>query len=277
MNLPDSLVIGPQKAGTTWIHCYLQSRGDVCLPEGVKETMFFDRYYGKGKAWYADHFQPQAAMQRTIEVAPTYFHHEEAPKRIHEMLGLIPLVCTLRDPSKRSFSLYLHMRRYGMTSCTDFREAASKHPEIIGTSLYATHLKRWIGAFGREKLLILLQEDLAEQQQDYTRMLCDHLNLPFEQPGVLLQERINAATLPPSPLLAKFGQGVADRLRSAGLYPIINWAKQMGLKSLFFGTSGRAMPALSADERRWAVAQFQNEIDELEVILQRDLSRWRVC
>jgi hypothetical protein len=48
MSKPDAMVIGPMKAGTTWLYSYLISRGDVCLPEGVKETFFFDRRFNKG-------------------------------------------------------------------------------------------------------------------------------------------------------------------------------------------------------------------------------------
>lgn len=277
MSLPNALVIGPQKAGTTWIHRYLEARGDVCLPHGVKETMFFDRHYKKGMNWYAEHFQPASGMQHTIEVAPTYFHHQDTPERIHNILGPIPLVCTLRDPAKRSFSLYLHMRRYGMTTCTDFREAAEKHPEIIETSFYATHLKRWFEIFGQDKVLVLLQSDLADHPETYTRMLCKHLQLPFVEPGEMSRERVNTATLPASPALASVGQKLADSLRAAGLYPLINFAKRAGLKSLIFGRSGKTVPKLSPEEQCWAMERLRPEVRELESMLQRDLSDWSKC
>lgn len=277
MSLPSALIIGPQKAGTTWIHRYLESRGDVCLPHGVKETMFFDRHYKKGADWYAEHFQPASGMQHTIEVAPTYFHHPDTAARIHDELGSIPLVCTLRDPAQRSFSLYLHMRRYGMTTCTDFREAVSKHPEIIETSFYATHLKRWFEIFGQEKVLVLMQSDLAERPQSYTRMLCNHLELPYVEPGEMLHERVNSAALPTSPVLASVGQKIADSLRTAGMYPLINIAKRAGLKSLFFGRSGNTVPKLSPEERCWILERLRPEVRELEAMLQRDLSDWSKC
>ena len=277
MSLPNALVIGPQKAGTTWIHRYLELRGDICLPKGVKETMFFDRHYGRGETWYANHFHPDENTRRIVEVAPTYFHHPDAAARILDTLGSIPLICTLRDPAERSFSLYLHMRRYGMTACTDFREAAHRHPEIIDTSRYASHLKRWFEVFGRENILVLLQEDLAEKQHEYSSLLCQHLELPFVEPGEMLRERVNAAALPSSPALASAGQKIADTLRAAGLYPLINWAKQAGLKSLFFGRRGTDVPQLTTEERFWIVDRLHPEIEDLESLLERDLSHWRKC
>ena len=128
-------------AGTTWIYQYLQSRDDICLPYGVKETMFFDKFYCKSLKWYENHFKNIKSVKKIIEVAPTYFHHNLAPERIYGTLGNIPLLFTLRNPANRCYSLFLHMRRYGMTKCTDFIDAAHKHPEIIQTSRYAYHLK----------------------------------------------------------------------------------------------------------------------------------------
>lgn len=275
MTLPDALVIGPQKAGTTWIHRYLESRGDVCLPHGVKETMFFDRCFDKGEAWYDRHFHLNSQQRLTVEVAPTYFHHPRVPERVRDTLGDISLLCTLRDPAERSFSLYLHMRRYGMTACKDFRSAVERHPEIIETSRYATHLERWFDVFGHERILVLFQEDLAERPADYTANLCRHLQIPFQEAGEALEERINAAALPASPGLAAAGQRIADGLRAAGLYPLINMAKSIGLKSVFFGRSEGELPRLSESERRWLVGILLPEIDRLEAMLDKDLSSWR--
>jgi len=273
--LPSALVIGPQKAGTTWIHHYFESRGDICLPGNVKETMFFDRRFDKGIAWYKKHFVPDGQIRCTIEVAPTYFHYPDVPKRVYETIGKIPIVSTLRDPAERSFSLYLHMRRYGMTRCTSFEEAVEKHPEIIGTSMYATHLKRWFAVFGQENVLVLLQEELKSHQTEYVQRLCEHLGLPFMLPGDELRKRVNMAALPKSPLLAAIGQATADGLRSAGLYSVINLAKGIGLKSLFFGHEGSDVPRITPKERAWVVNRLKLEIEELECMLGIDLSAWK--
>lgn len=274
-SLPSALVIGPQKAGTTWIHRYLELRGDVCLPHGTKETMFFDRRFDKGAGWYVRHFRHHGGHCLTVEVAPTYFHHPDVPKRIYETIGKIPIVCTLRDPAERCFSLYLHMRRYGMTKYTTFENALEKHSEIIETSMYATHLKRWFSFFGREEVLVLFMEDLKKNQAEYVRRLCEHLSLPFIPPGAELQERVNQAALPKSPILASIGQTTADKLRELGMYSLINMAKRIGLKSFFFGREGGDVPRMTTKEKKLVVHHLKSEIEELENLLGLDLSSWK--
>jgi len=277
MSLPRAIVIGPQKAGTTWIHRYFENRGDVCLPHGIKETMFFDRHYDKGNEWYSSHFKACDSAMLAVEVAPTYFNHPQAPERILNSLGRILLVCTLRDPAERSFSLYLHMRRYGMTACTDFREAIAEHPEILESSDYIVYLERRISLFSQENLLVLLLEDLAFQPEHYARRLCDHLCLPYIEPDSRLNRKVNAAALPVSPVIASLGQKIADWLRSKKFYAPINLAKQIGLKSVFFGKSGNEVPRITKEERCWVVERLGPGIEKLEKLLGRDLSHWRQC
>ena len=88
------------RSATTWIHRYLKSWDDVCLPTDVKETFFFDRRFTKGLGWYSRHFRGcQASKFRiTVEVGPSYFHSEKAPARIRDVLGQIPLIVIYRNP-----------------------------------------------------------------------------------------------------------------------------------------------------------------------------------
>lgn len=114
--LPKVLFVGPQRTGTTWIYEYLRARGDVALPKDVKETWFFSHFFEKGVNWYASHFTSQKPSNCVVEVDPTLFSHPEAPKRVYDVLGSdVTIICTLRDPVKRSISHYLHAKRYGWT------------------------------------------------------------------------------------------------------------------------------------------------------------------
>lgn len=273
--LPDCLVIGPQKAGTTWIHQYLESRGDVGLPQGVKETFFFDRRYQRGIGWYSRHFQEADNKQRIAEVAPSYFHCTEAPTLIAQNLGSIPLICTLRHPAKRAFSLYLHLRRFGKTR-GPFVEAVKQHPAILSSSRYFTNLSHWMDAFGKNKIHVLFLEDLAKDADSFTRQLCRHLDLPFLGLDPARNQRVNEAALSPNPHLAWCVKGLADLSRSFGLYGMIGIAKKVGLKEVIFGRPGKAeLPKLSREDCIWFTAQLEQEIANLENLLGVDLAHWR--
>jgi len=261
---PDALVVGPMKAGTSWIHDYLESRGDVVLPNGVKETFFFDRRFDKGMGWYAAHFchYDVAVHQLCIEVAPSYFHCPEAPTRIRETLGDVPLIVTLRDPVKRAWSHYLHLLNRGYTR-KSLREAVNDFPEILEASRYKTCLNRWQATFPSQDIHVLRLEGLTESVDDFVADLCECLFLPYVAPADYLRGKRNAARVPAFHLIASVGIWGGNMLRSFRLYRIVNVAKRLGLKEMFFGRPGaRALPSLSDADGQWLESQLAGEMPE---------------
>ena len=275
--LPDTIVIGPQKGGTTWIHRYLESRGDVCLPYGVKETFYFDRYFDRGLSWYRGHFRTANRTACTTEVAPSYFHCEDAIDRIARTFKHVRLICTLREPVARTYSLFLHRRRYGDCSGS-LREEVAKNPILVESSRYATILTKWIDAFGKNALHLLFLEDLSADCERYARDLCQCLQLPFDGVDESISKAVNQATTPPNKSAAKFGKQIADMLRHRGCHRVVEYAKAIGLKSLLFGRPETSkIPPISNSDHLWLAEQFVDEIDQLEVLLDTDLSSWRKC
>jgi hypothetical protein len=239
--LPNALVIGPMKSGTTWIQDYMQSRGDVCLPDRVKETFFFERYWERGTGWYSGFFQYANSQEKPLclEVAPSYFHNPDVPRRVQEALGDVPLLVTLRDPIKRAWSHYLHLRHRGDTRAS-LQEAVAQHPQIIEASRYRACLERWYAVFPKGRIHIVWQDLLKESPDDYARQVCNALALEPRPVPKTLKGRSNEAAVPSSYWLAMAGSAVARSLRHGGLYNIVNGAKQLGLKRLFFGNPGSA-------------------------------------
>lgn len=257
--LPDALLIGPMKGGSTWIHDYLSSRGDVCLPAGVKETFFFDRRFDRGTAWYERHFDryEPGRHRRTMELAPSYFHSPEAPERVRSVLGDVPLVVTVRDPIKRAWSHYLHLRRYGYTR-DPLPEAAEDFPELLQASRYAACLERWQSSFGTGRLHILWQEVLASDPERYASELCAALDLPFEGLPEGAQGRSYEAAAAPVPWLAALGRRASYALRGRGFHGVVNVARRSGLYRLFFGSpGGDRLPELTGVDAEWLRVQLE--------------------
>jgi len=277
MPLPDALVIGPMKAGTTWIYRYLANRGDVCLPAGVKETFFFDQRWTFGISWYTPHFQhfEPVRHRRIMEIAPSYFHVDAAAERIRDTCGEIPVIVTLRDPVKRAWSHYLHLRTKGYTAAPLGR-ALDRHPEIINASRYVSGIQRWRNALGRRNVHALIHDDLADYPTRFAEQLCDAVDLPFEGIPEECHGTANAGSIAPSVRLAAFGRNVADRLRDYRLYWMMNAAKRLGLKHLFFGTGrDRPLPEPTAEEKAYLVDELTPQLDQLEQILSRRFDAWR--
>ena len=78
--LPDYLIIGAQKAGTTSLYDYLQSSPDI-RPALTKEVHFFDRNFQRGPAWYRAHFPLSSATRDWVtgEASPYYLLHPRVP------------------------------------------------------------------------------------------------------------------------------------------------------------------------------------------------------
>lgn len=249
MTLPTALVIGPMKAGTTWVQDYLAWRGDVCLPAGVKETFFFDRHFDRGADWYRAHFRHHdpARHRAVTEVAPSLFHGDDVPDRVAQTLGSLPLIVTTRDPVARAWSHYLHLRRKGYTRAP-LAEAVARHPEIIAASQYDAQLDRWRAALPQAPLTVLPLEDLIANPSDYAARLCDALGIAPRDPPETLGAA-NASGVPPSFLLARLGRQTAAAIRSAGGYGVVNLAKRLGLKRVFFGADGGNRLEIGDDDR----------------------------
>ena len=258
------LFIGPMKAGTTWIHEYLQSRGDVVLPSGVKETFFFDRNFDKGLSWYASHFSSSVVGDPLlVEVAPSYFHNDVVPVRVGETFNDLQVIATLRHPVKRAWSHYLHLRRYGYTS-KSLQDAVRDYPQIIEASRYSRCLERWGAVFGAGNVHVLWQEDMIASLDDYADRISTMLGLCVVPLDNYMRTPSNEAAVAPSAAFAALGRKISYFLRDRRLYNIVNLAKKSGLKNIFFGTPGsKSLPILSDEDFAWLHTKLREDYNSL--------------
>lgn len=276
--LPTGLSIGPMRTGSTWLHEYLLSRGDVCLPQGVKETFYFAENHGNGGAWYAAHFRhyDPRRHRRIIEVSPTLFQNPQAPARVRDTLGRPVLLATLRRPIDRAWSHYLHLRQYGTTTL-GFDAAVRQLPSIIDSSLYARHLGRWLDAFGGDAVHIAFYRDLKEHRSEYVRVVDATFGLPPGAAESLPAGKVNPGGLPRNLLVARLSRKAAASLRRSGLHRLVNAGKRLGLSDLVYGRSGHAAPrpTMQPATRRYLVDRFAPDVAELERLLGINLDAWR--
>jgi len=213
--LPDFLILGAQKAGTTSLHRYLEQHPAV-LPPSIKEVHYFDVQWWRGPRWYRSNFP--TAMQRratrrandgiaiTGESSPYYLAHPLVAARVRATLPDVPLVVILRDPIERAHSHYQHNRRMGVEPCETFEAAIACETERIDGELeriraddryesfghrhhsyllrgtYAAQLRIWFEHFPREQFLILENRELSRDTAGVYRRVLEFLQLPAWQP-----------------------------------------------------------------------------------------------
>lgn len=196
--LPDYLIIGAQKAGTSALHGWLVRQPGVSEPRR-KEVHYFSLYYDRGKHWYRDVLDPQPG-ELCGEASPIYLFHPEAPSRVLEHNPHVRIIALLREPAERAWSQYRMNVGRGDEKLS-FAEALEKEDERLSRELrqdpraydregsafqnhsylsrgaYATQLKRWMGLFPREQFLVLKAEEVFANPVPELNKVIDFLGL----------------------------------------------------------------------------------------------------
>jgi len=165
--LPNFLVIGAMKAGTTSLHRYLRAHPQVFMPED-KELDFFvaERHWGRGRGWYETQFAEAAGAVAVGEASPTYSMHPEfsgVPDRVAELLPEVRLVYCVRDPIERMRSHYLHELEKGRERAPIDRALAAD-PRYLDTSRYGMQLEQYLARFPAERILVITAEQLRRDR-----------------------------------------------------------------------------------------------------------------
>lgn len=208
-SLPDFIVIGAQKCGTTSLYKYLIKHADIA-PASTKGPHFFDLHFAKGIAWYRSHFPTYLSKQvgqiykRKIisgEATPYYIFHPHAPQRISKTLPQVKLIALLRNPIDRAYSHYNHEVRHG-TETLSFKEAIEKEPErlqgeiermledvnyhsfnhqhfsYLSRGIYIDQFEAWTSYFPKEQILVLKSENFFNDTPSVLKQIAEFLNLP---------------------------------------------------------------------------------------------------
>lgn len=272
--LPDFIVVGPPRTATTWLDKAL--RGRVGLPAGTKETHFFARNYGKGLGWYAEHFRQCREDARVGEICAAYFENPLAPIRIRNDLPHCKIICTLRDPVERLYSYYKLMRHNARTDLP-FEQALTRHPKMLAFSRYATLLRVWHAQFGRENVLVALNDDLRADPQAYIDRIAAFVGIPEAPlPDRLIARKDKNAidTAPRSVWLARNARRFRFWLGANQLYRTRGLLGRLGVWRICF-EGGERFPAPDPEFERTLRETLRPEIEDLETILDRDLASWK--
>lgn len=116
--LPDFIIVGAQKSGTTSLYHYLRQHPQM-LPAFKKEINYFDTKYGRSPYWYRAFFPMKKQLDKgfiTGEASPCYLLDPQAAVRMSRLVPEAKLIVLLRDPVFRTVSSYYHSVRKGRES-----------------------------------------------------------------------------------------------------------------------------------------------------------------
>ncbi len=273
INRLDFVCLGPQRTASSWLQEILSYHPEICLPLGVKETMFFDLRFENGLDWYFWHFRKRRENQFCGEIAPTYFDSELARARLADIAPALKIIVLLRNPIDRTFSLYRHHLSKGRIR-SNFTDALNEFPRLISSSKYSIHAEAWENQFADRQILYLWQDEVRTQPEQVLNQVCDFLDVNRIALPSVGNAVINHASAPRFRSLAWLLSSTATALRSARLYWIVNFAKSIGLKQAFSG--GEPLEPMSATAKQRLLVEFEPDISWIERRFDRDLSHWRM-
>lgn len=201
--LPNFLIIGAQRSGTTSLYNYLIQHPNI-ISAMTKEVHFFDLNFNKGASWYESQFNLNQKTSNnkyiTGEASPYYIFHPLVPKRVFELLSDVKLIVLLRNPIDRAFSHYWYEKQTGAEDHS-FIDAINSEPKrlegeeqkilqnhnyysfthqnfsYLSRGIYVDQLKHWMSYFPRKQFLVIKSEDFFSATSDTLKKIFEFLDV----------------------------------------------------------------------------------------------------
>ncbi len=297
--MPNFIIIGAGKSGTTALYRYLDQHPQVYMSP-VKETNFF-ALEGK-RADFRDPSAPQRINSWSVtqledyealfdgasgetalgEASPLYLYDARAPGRIQHYVPDAKLIAVLRNPAERAHSAFTHLVRDGLEPYADFGRALAQEDQRVADhwswiwhykrmGFYYEQLKRYFDTFGRDQISVYLYEDL---KADPTNVVVDifrslgvdpqfrpDTSVQFNRSGVPKSKALHSFLMRSSPLKAPIKRLIPTAVRKRLVADLRN-------RNL------REPPRLSSEMRLRLTEEYREDILGLQDLIQRDLTGW---
>lgn len=294
MSMPNFLIIGAAKAGTTALYNYLKQHPQIYMsPE--KEPKFFALegekldFCGPGDREkinrssitdieaYRTLFQGVSNETAIGEASPLYLYSPKAPERIRHYIPNAKLIAILRDPVERAYSGYMMHVGEGRETLTDFAQALQAEEmrirnnwgwgHYVSVGFYYAQLKRYFDTFNQDQIRVYLYEDLQANPigllQDIFRFLgVDETFVPD------ISIRHNVTGIPKNNVLRALLQSLNP------VKPVFKLFLPAMLSHYIKKQTFVKPPSLSPELRRQLIEVYREDILKLQYLIQYDLSKW---
>lgn len=208
--LPEFLIIGAKKCGTTSLYAYLTKHPSIA-PAYSKEIYYFNAHFHRPRLWYRAFFptvfERSLARLRGVagyqsgEATPDYLFEPQTPERVLATLPRAKLIAILRNPADRAYSFYQHNLRAGIETLS-FEDAIDAEEDRVAAAeekrlkeggarnfaydvytycqrgIYVEQVQRWTDVFPRSQLAVFSTEELQSDPAGTVRRAVEFLGLP---------------------------------------------------------------------------------------------------
>lgn len=295
--MPNFLIIGAAKSGTTALYQYLQQHPQIYMSP-LKEPQFFAfegerlNYQGLGVTInqsittlerYQTLFQNVNGERAIGEASALYLYIPKASERIKHYLPKIKLIAILRNPVERAYAAFLHLMREGREPLNDFGKALAAEPTRIQENwgflwhyqemgFYAIQLKRYLDKFDRSQIRIYLHDDFLKSPLSLIQDIFEFLEVEREFiPDMAF--RPNLSGVPQNKRLHQFIK--EKHWLKHFIKPLLSQKARNRIAERLLQRN-LVKPPLSAEIKASLTDRFREDILKLQEILERDLSQWLV-
>jgi hypothetical protein len=293
--LPNFVVVGAPKCGTTSLYAYLRQHPDIFLPER-KELHYFSYPYmsqftaGPGDAHilttlcknesdYAAYYAPAGSQTAVGDISPSYFYYSDLPgsdlcERMRSHLDSPRIILMIRDPVQKAFSQYVHLVR-DTRETLSFNDALAAESERAAkgysamwryaeSSLFARRTRRLLDVFGRDRVKIVMFDEFTARPKQAVREIFAFLGV---DPDVVVEvdSVYNRSGLPRSRLLASLVSLPNPVTKLARR--ILPLAVTAPVRDLLQRANTGEKPKLDPRSRSFLEEYFANDMMELQSLL----------
>jgi hypothetical protein len=274
MPLPNLIVIGAMKCGTTSLHYYLGRHPEIAMSRD-KELNFFvaERNWAKGVDWYASRFPEDARIRG--ESSPSYTaaaRFSGVPARMHAIVPDARLVYMVRDPVERLISNWVHAVAIGKE---DRRLAeAAQDAGYLDRSSYWRQISVYLEHYPRERILLIAMEELAENRAATLRQVYEFLEV---DPDVPMPPDLRLHRSDRKRLKTPAGAWIARSWVGRGVQALPQWVQWRAMEFLYRPFSRKIeRPALSERERALLIERLREDTNRFRELAGRDFPTWSV-
>lgn len=296
MTMPNFLIIGAAKSGTTSLYHFMNQHPQIYLSP-VKEPHFFafegrdPRTQGPGDIMhsaitnledYQSLFKETADETAIGEASTTYLYFPGAAERIQHYIPEVKLIAILRHPAERAYSAFMHLTREGREPLAEFAQALREEERRISNNwsplwhyaqggFYYSQLKRYFDKFDQRQIKVYLYEDdfgtypLGVIKDIFCFLEVDDRFIPdmsvrYNVSGIAKNKALHTLLTKKNPIKRVirpfFPEGLRRRIRNK------------------FMNRNLVKPALAPALRKQLINVYREDILKLQELIQRDLSQW---
>jgi hypothetical protein len=276
--LPNVLVIGAPKCGTTSLHSYLAQHPDVSMSNPKELRYFWRNDWLQSQQWYEGHFRSEALVRG--ESTPAYSMwpvRRNVPERAARLVPEAKIIYLVRDPIDRLLSHYYQRLADGHgASLQSYIDSAEEPSNVwVCPSRYKTQLERWLAYFDTSQILVVELDDLKVDRASVIAEIFRFLALP-ESPELDLGSELNRAE---DKFRLTIGGRISERIGmwrlSAHVPEVVKAPVRPLVRSRLFSEL-ETTATLDAISLRRLQDHLRPEAEALRELVQRDFANWSV-